>query len=123
MMDASAIIDTTRLAKRQIPAEQRLAPRPVPPFHPFRNAFQEQPSPIRRTVKLGSDAWWRIGLGSTLAGVPQNQVVVHGRVDLKPVLNRLVDQPAKRVLGGTALRLGVAASDIAVYPCEPYLLD
>src|SRR3954451_19622174 len=122
-MDASAVIDATRLAKRQIPAKRGAALRPVPPFYPFGNAFQEQPRPIHRIVKRRSDAWRRIDMGPTPAGMSQNQVVVHGCVDLKPLRDRLVTQPAERVLGGTALGLGVAASDIRVHPREPYLLD
>ena len=78
-------------------------------------AGNRQPAQRHRIVKLGSDARLGVAAGLAFACQPKHKVVIHRGIDLNAMLDRLVDQPPKRVLCRPALRLWITTSDIGEF--------
>src|SRR5262245_56837419 len=97
--------------------------RPVAPLDPLRDDLQRLPTERHRIVELCRGARLGIAAGAAVPLLPKDEVLIHCSVDLQPMLNRFLDQPAERVFRGTALRLAIAAADVGVNSRKPDLFD
>jgi hypothetical protein len=74
-------------------------------------------------VELGGGVRGDVLTTTSLAGPPENKVVVHLPGDQKPSSFGFVDHPLKREFGCAALGLGVTPANVRVYAGKPDLFD